>query len=313
MDWRWRYRLTDEGYTPLNGEKLPSKLVPKLLMKLYEVSSDCDPQDGKVVRRTLAACRLVCRRWSKIVTSERRRFIIRANGKEWASPSWYMLKCTPLQIQNGLERNQERNPAWLIKNYRTVLIDSHPKFLPELIPNIIAGLRGKLDKDGDWVDEGHTVIQSTLATCCLVSREWYEIFCPTLYEDIFLGAKNLHLTQSLLHRTFRHTQPAHKSLVKRMTIATAEDGSTSNLLSICFSMPNLRKLILDLKGFDPSALHPNFVHQLRSLSKCCIIQMVEDYHGYVKIDWGSLPRYINFIRRSRLASPSLWVDHSGGR
>ena len=155
---------------------------------------------------------------------------------------------------------------------------SHPKFLPELTQNILPGFYRRLENiDGDfeWVNEEKSVIQSTLAACCLVSREWNRIFTPLLYGDIFLAGKKSLLTRSLLHRTLRQTQPTHKTSVKAMTIAPAEDGSTSTLSSICFSFPNLRKLILDFKSSNLSALHPSFVQHLRSLSKWCTIRMVE--------------------------------------
>ena len=177
---------------------------------------------------------------------------------------------------------------------------SRPKFLPELTHNILPGFYKRIHmsyRGLSWEDENKSVIQSTLAACCLVSREWNRIFTPILYGDIFLGGKKPLLTQSLLHRTFRQTQPTHKTVVKTMTIAPAEDGSTANQLSICFSLPNLRKLILDFENFDLSTLNPNFVQQLRSLSKRCTIQLAEGRIGIANVqDWGSLPRYINFTR-----------------
>ena len=189
---------------------------------------------------------------------------------------------------------------------------SHPKFLPELTQNILPGFY-KRSGTRSWMDEEKSVIQNTLAACCLVSREWNKIFTPVLYGDIFLGKKKPLLTRSLLHRTFRQTQPAHKALVKTMTIAPAEDGSTANLLSICFSLPNLRKLILDFEIFDLSTLNPNFVQQLQSLPTSCTIQMGED-RRYVHIGhWGSLPSYIHFARRSKLAFHGFWANHSGSR
>ena len=179
---------------------------------------------------------------------------------------------------------------------------SHPKFLPELTQNILPGFYKRLNKDSgyfQWRDEDESIIQSTLAACCLVSREWNRIFTPILYGYIFLGEKEPLLTQSLLHRTFRKTQPAHKSLVKTMTIAPAEDGSTANSLSICFSFPNLHKLIIDLKRVDPATLHSNLAQHLRSLSRCCSIRMRGDSIGEIDTRWQSLPIWINFIRRSR--------------
>ena len=248
------------------------------------------------------------------MTSERNRFIIRINDEEWPSLSWHILRRTSPLPQDGIQRKQESNLGWLMENYRTSLIHSHPRLLPELIPTMITGLYRKLDEDDDWVDERLSVVQSILAACCLVSREWYGIFCPILYENIFLGETNPLLTRSLLHRTFHQTQPAHKALVKTMTIALAEDGSTTNLLSICFSLPNLQKLILDFGRSNLSTLHPNFVEQLRSLSKSCAIHMVEDAEGDVNIGtWGSLPSFINFTRRSRSTSCRFWAGYSGGR
>ena len=188
---------------------------------------------------------------------------------------------------------------------------SHPKFLPELTRNILPGFY-KCRGTFYWKDEKKSIIQSTLAACCLVSREWNRIFTPILYGDIFLGGKKPLLTQSLLHRTFRQTQPTHKTVVKTMTIAPAEDGSTANLLSICFSLPNLCKLILDFKEFNLSTLHPSVVQQLQSLSEYCTIQMLEDDGGDVDVSWGLLPSYVNFTRRSKSTSHKFWMYSLGG-
>ena len=191
---------------------------------------------------------------------------------------------------------------------------SHPKFLPELIQNILPGFyKLQFSRSSHWNDEKKEVIQRTLAACCLVSHEWNRTFTPILYGDIFLAGNKPLLTQSLLHRTFRQIQPTHKALVKTMRIAPAEDGSTANLLSICFSLPNLRKLILHFKVFDLSTLNPNFAQQLRSLSTPCTIQMGEDVHYMSVGGWESLPSYINFTRRSKLASPRFSAGIPGGR
>ena len=193
---------------------------------------------------------------------------------------------------------------------------SHPKFLPELIQNILPGFYKRADNSyGNfrWKGESKSVIQSTLAACCLVSHEWNRIFTPILYEDIFLRGKKLLVTQSLLLCTFRKTQPTRKALVKTMTIAPAEDGSTANLLSICFSLPNLRKLILDFEEFDLSTLNPNFVQQLRSLSTRCTIQMGEDGHNVEIGGWESLPSYIDFTRRTKSTSHMFWTSSSGSK
>ena len=191
---------------------------------------------------------------------------------------------------------------------------SRPKFLPELTYSILPWLY-KRNVFSQWVDEDISVIQRTLAACCLVSGAWNRIFNPILYGDIDLGTRMPLRTQSLLHRTFRQIQPCHKALVKTMMIAPAEDGSTANLLSICFSMPNLRQLILHFKSeFNLSTLHPNFVQQLQSLSKCCTIRILEDIQGNVNIgSWGLLPRYIDFTRRSKSASCRFWTKSSSGR
>ena len=193
---------------------------------------------------------------------------------------------------------------------------SHPTFLPELTLNILLGFyRCSYHVSGFlyWKDEEKSVIQSTLAACCLVSREWNRIFTPILYGDIFLAGKKPLLTRSLLHRTLCQTQPTHKTLVKTMTIAPAEDGSTANLLSICFSLPNLRKLILDFKEFDLSTLNPEFVQQLRSLSTHCTIQMGKDGHNVVIGGWEPLPNYIDFMRRSKLASRRFGASNFDSR
>ena len=156
-------------------------------------------------------------------------------------------------------------------------------------------------------------MQSTLAACCLVSHEWNRIFTPILYENIFLGGKKSVLTRSLLHRTFQHTKPTHKALVRTMTIELAEDGSTANSLSICFSFPNLHKLIINLERVNPATLHSNFAQNLQSLSRCCAIQMGEDCAGKeIVTQWQSLPIWINFIRRSRSIPCGFFAFVSGG-
>ena len=310
-------RLTDENYSPLNGENLPSELIPKLLLKLYKVFSDYyDPQCGKGLHRTLAACRLVCRDWSKIVIPKLSWFIIRVGESEWTSCSWYRVRHTPLQLQDGSRTNQESDTGWCTQDYRENLMKSHPKFLPELIQSVLPGFyrcASKYSISFRWDDEERSVVKSTLVACCLVSREWNRVFTPILYGDIALGGKKSSVTRSLLRHTFRQTQSRRKALVKTITIAPAEDGSIANLLSICFSVPNLRKLILDVSKIDLSALHPSFVPQLRSLSKSCAIQIGVDGHNVEIGGWGSLPSYIDFMRRSRSASPRFSTDPSGSR
>ena len=173
--------------------RLPRRLIPQILLKLYEAFSDHDPQRGKVLRRTLSACRLVCRLWSKIVRSIQGGFIIRAYHKEWLSPSfpYIILRHTlPLRRDRGID--QEHYPRWCPENYTTILVDSHPKFPPELMPNLLSGL----GIWGGYWNERNLVTQSTLAACCLVSREWNIIFTPHLYRDILLDRKSTRLNSS---------------------------------------------------------------------------------------------------------------------
>ena len=310
----WRQRLTSKEYTPLNEEKLPYKLVPKILLKLYEVFPDYDAHRGKVLRKTLAACRLVCRRWSVIVTSVRRRFIIQVDNKEWPSSTWYIVRPMPLRVHEEEETTQESCSQWFPETYSTTLAKCRLKFLLEFLPGIIQGLYICRNKQGTgWESENRSVIQGTLAACCLVSREWNRIYTPILYADIFLGRKKPLRTRSLLHRTFQHIKQAHKALVKTVIIRHAEDGSTSNLLSICFSLPNLRRLILDFERYELSALHPSFVQQLQLLSKGCTVQMMEDSGGNVDVSWGLLPRYIKFVQRAKSTSRKFWTESAGGR
>ena len=167
-----------------------------------------------------------------------------------------------------------------------------------------------------WEEEKGSVIQSTLAACCLVCWEWNRIFTPMLYENIVLGGKKSLLTRSLLHRTSQHTKPTHKALVRTMTIEIAEDGSTANSLSICFcfSFPNLHKLIIDLREVEvnPAILHSNFAQNLQSLSRCCTIQMRGDFISKeISTKWQSLPIWINFIRHSRLIPCGFFTGNSG--
>ena len=244
--WRtWRQRTrkrspqiqqADQCDPPKTKGQIPLELIAKILLKLYEVFSDQDPQCGRALRRTLAACRLVCLPWSKIVKAHRGGFVIQADNKEWLCPTYpsYIPRHTPRLLQDEDEINQESDCGWLPENYTAALADSHPKFLPELIPNMVLGIYGYPCKFGVPVNAVKLVIQSTLAACCLVNREWNRTFTPLLYQQIVLegSIQNPLLVQSLLLRTFRHTQPAHKSLVKIMEIGSGRNGSTANLLSI---------------------------------------------------------------------------------
>ena len=81
--WLWSVHLPDDRYTPINGEGLPPDLIPRILLELYQAFPEHYPERGKVLHRTLAACRLVCYRWSRIVKSTRNQFIIQANSQEW--------------------------------------------------------------------------------------------------------------------------------------------------------------------------------------------------------------------------------------
>ena len=78
-------------------------------------------------------------------------------------------------------------------------------------------------------------------------------------------------------------------------------------------MPNLRKLILDFKNFDLSTLNPNFVQHLRALSTRCTTQIGADVHSVDIGGWGSLPSYIDFMRRSKSTSRRFLASSIGGR
>ena len=308
--------LANSTLIPVKSNKqLPPEVIAKILLKLYEPPY-CLPQFRQVLHKTLAACRLVCRQWKGIVGPGRGRFYILAYDQVWLTPSlsWYVLQHTPPLVTNGGEPNQEDNPGWLPGSYTAALSRLHPKFLPDLVPNMIPWiLRG----NHEWKEEKGSVIRNTLAACCLVSHEWNRIFTPLLYKDIFLGRTKSLLTRSLLYRTFRHTRPAHTALVKTMTIEPAEDGSTANSLSICFSFnfPSLHKLIIDLSKIDVATLHSNFAQNLRSLSRCCAIEIGRNYGDEISTQWQSLHLWINFIRRSSVIPCALDTGHayaSGG-
>ena len=190
----------------------------------------------------------------------------------------YLTLAKPARIELG---RRNHSSGWLPHEYTTAFANYHPRFLPELIPYIIPGLcarrNAQLDSDSDEVVREEKVIRSTLFMCCLVSREWNRVFIPILYADINIGRRNSHFTQSLLHRTLQFIQPSRKIWIKTIMIAAATDGSTANLLWICFTMPHLHKLILSPQGLDPSKLHLTFVRCLRSLSQRCTIQIGEGY------------------------------------
>ena len=212
----------------------------------------------------------------------------------------------PTLLDNG-EKN-DLGTIQLPDDYTTTLADSCPKYLPDLLPDTVLELNRYTPSYGTYSDEGRSSRQSTLATWCLVSRQWNRILTPILYAEIFIGGKEPLLTQSLLHRTLRCT---NKSFVKTITIEPAGDGLTVGLLSVCFSMPNLRKVILGFERIYPAALHPNFAQTLRSLSKFCTIQMRRSYDNTINIKWELLPCWISFIRRSGLTPCNFRVGSPG--
>ena len=218
---------------------------------------------------------------------------------------------TPQRSPTPLDGGEKSDPGWpgLPKDYTTTLADSCPKYLPDLLPDTVLELNRYTPSYGTYSDEGRSSRQCTLATWCLVSRQWNRILTPILYAEIFIGGKEPLLTQSLLHRTLRCT---NKSFVKTITIEPAGDGLTVGLLSVCFSMPNLRKVILGFERIYPAALHPNFAQTLRSLSKFCTVQMGRSYNDAITTKWESLPCWVGFIRRSQLTPCSFRVGSEGG-
>ena len=206
---------------------------------------------------------------------------------------------TPLPYGGGgLGIDGENYPRWFSESYTINLVESRPRFLPELMPYLISELC--LWSGTQWYEDG-LVVQSTLAACCLASGEWNSIFTPILYKNIFLGGKQPSLSRSLLHDTFQHTQPAHQALVETIIIKPTADGSTANLLPLCFRFifPNLRKVILEFQGIDPATIHPYFVHNLRSLSRRCTIQLTRDHDVPLFISWEPFLPWLSFIRHSR--------------
>ena len=193
-----------------------------------------------------------------------------------------------------------RDPEFTPEDRTITVVDSesHPQFLPGLISRINQEVcrRNAPQHDPDMVNREESIIRSTLAACCLVSHDWNKVSTPFLYGDTTLRGKKSSLSQSLLHRTLRHTHPYYRTLVKSIAIEAAEDGSTSNLLSICFAMPNLRRVTLEPQGLDPTKLHPNFVQHVQSLSKRCTVQMGA---GYEDIQWDSLYHWLKFLRHSQ--------------
>ena len=115
--------------------RFPLEILDRVLLKLYEPPSYHEPWWVEIRHRTLLSCRLVCRRWSMIVQWSWDRFTIRASNKTWPCPSlsWYIIRGKPLILQ-------ECDPEWLLERYSTALIHPGPKFLPELLPNMVAGL-----------------------------------------------------------------------------------------------------------------------------------------------------------------------------
>ena len=101
--------------------------------------------------------------------------------------------------------------------------------------------------------------------------------------------------------------PLHSTSISRISRSVLVVLDALDECGSIFGQEELSDLLKD----DIPTLHPNFVQQLRSLSKCCTIQMAEG--KVLDVDWGSLPSYIDFARRSKSASRTFWTDRSRGR
>ena len=299
-------QLAHERQKLIAQERLPRELIPKLLLKLCESPSYYDPHHVVVLHKALAACCLVCHHWSQILWSYRGRFMMKAHGKVWQSPtfSWYMLRHAPRVLRDV----EETNAGLLPENYTATLIASR-KFLPELATSLILWLT--------WgEDQSHTDLLTRIATlrsCCLVSREWNTVFTPLLYEVVHITRRK---SASLLRHIFKFTHPSHKRQVKTVIIEHAQDGSTANSLSLCFAMPNLQEVVFGFPSqvfeFDPAALHAKFAWHLNSLSRRCTIQMLENREGRVEITRRTLPRHLNLMRSSRSTTYNFWLESEDG-
>ena len=284
----------------------PLGLISEVLVGLYGhveghySGTGAQSEEERVREQALAASCPVCCQWCKIVMSIWRGGVLLGHNE--ATLSSLLPYCT-LRSTQVTTRLNRITTGW-------VRVDP-PQFPQELLPHLIPWIRQYMS---ETVLKSQQIKRTTLAACCLVSREWNRLFTPILYEDITLPSDEpRHLeSQSLLLRTFRNTQPGHKDLVRTIWIQFAKDGSTANLLSVCFSMPNLRSVILLFHQFDPTSLHPNFAQNLHSLSRHCSVQMgtARWYHKSVK--WESFHRCISFIRRSKLNPCRIGVG-SGGK
>ena len=292
-------------------KQYPREVIRNILLELYKSLRSLQTSPNfwgdriKAIQRSLAACCLVCRQWHEIFTSIRGWGSVLERSKRSLVPSLPNHELQPTLLQWSGAESDLPIYQWLPRNYTTALVDSHPKFLPELVPNLIHWIDVSLTQSPTYFN-GYSSRKAprTLAACCLVCREWNKIVTPILYKDITLPLdEDTHLSsQSLLQRTLRHTKPAHKALVKIVSIVPAKDRSIADFLSICLSMPNLHKLMLDFKELDPTTLHPNLGYYLRFLSKRCTIQMAGGYNGRMNIDWESWPKWVSFIRHSRTMS-----------
>ena len=189
--------------------RFPLELLSNVLLELYTRCCEYDVQskEGKIMRRTLAACCLVCRRWHKIITAIKSETTLpRYDAVAHIQPLPHRtpLSTPPSRLETGLLRRV--NPEWLPQNYTITLSNSHPKFLLELLPNMIQGV---YEQGWRQVLASRTSVgdmeemQSTLAACCLVCHEWNRICTPILYGDIILPIykEGPGISQSLLHRT----------------------------------------------------------------------------------------------------------------
>ena len=187
----------------------------------------------------------------------------------------------------------------MVQQYLKLLSDGrlHQTFVSDLVWEIVEVLRYPLTWDEaafpSWDDYdsiyGQRITRKSLWSCCLVCREWNELFTPALYETIVIDNEKM---GTYLFQTLLRYRPTHKDLIHAIEVEC--HNSPHGWTPILVQLPNLRDLTMH--QFDLSRSHPRLSRLFRVLPDGCETWI---YGEEVFFHQQLLPQTFQFIRHSQ--------------
>ena len=170
-------------------------------------------------------------------------------------------------------------------------------FVSDLVWEIVKAIRYPIEWDSDtfplWEDYdavyGQRITRTSLWSCCLVCREWHELFTPALYEMIVIDKEKM---GTHLFRTLLHHKPSYKRLIRAIEVEC--HNSPHGWTPILAQLPNLHNLTMH--QFNLAHSHPELAPFLRFLPNGCDTRL---YGEEVLFHPQLLPRTLRFIRSSQ--------------